>query len=359
MKVGVLGTGDMGATVIGHLKKNERVKSIVAYDLRPERIREVKEKFAVVGTTNINDVLGDQEVQLVFVTASNNAHKDLTIRALNAGKAVMCEKPMATILADAREMVETAEKLDAFLQIGFELHYSKLYTKVKEWIEGGLLGDIVNSHCYYVASAWDKNEQWRCRNATGGSMFGEKLSHYVDLPRWWIGDEVVDVYTVCSPNIIPYYEVRDNYHTTYRFKKGAVSHLTFIMGPAGYWADDPLRDTQDIPQNGDGHHLRYTVVGTKGSAETDVFNRTIKRWEFRETAERFLSCCVEKIAFPSAEGHFYYHNTTDQTLDIVRRVAEGLPPKTSPQDSYETMKFCFAAEQSAKTGKIVSLRDFE
>jgi len=44
-------------------------------------------------------------------------------------------------------------------------------------------------------------------------MFGEKLSHYVDLPRWWVGSPVTEVHSVCAPNLVPYYEVRDNYYT--------------------------------------------------------------------------------------------------------------------------------------------------
>ncbi len=112
-------------------------------------------------------------------------------------------------------------------------------------------------------------------------MFGEKLSHYVDLTRWWIGDEVEEVYATCAPNVIPYYEVHDNFHCTYRFKNGAVSHLTFMMAPAATFKGDPLQNAVS-QQAGDGHALRYMIYGEKGAAETDVFPRTIKRWEFGE-----------------------------------------------------------------------------
>ena len=112
-------------------------------------------------------------------------------------------------------------------------------------------------------------------------MFGEKLSHYVDLARWWIGDEVEEVYATCAPNVIPYYEVHDNYHCSYRFRNGAVSHLTFMMGPAATFKGDPLQNAVS-QQAGDGHVLRYMIYGEKGAAETDVFPRTIKRWEFGE-----------------------------------------------------------------------------
>ena len=120
---------------------------------------------------------------------------------------------------------ETAERLGLFLQIGFELRYSHLYTKIQEWADAGLLGDIVNTHCLYCSSAYEK-DAWRNRMDEGGSTFGERLSHYVDLTRWWIGVPVVDVFSACAPNVIPYTQVRDNYHTTYRFQNGAISPVS-------------------------------------------------------------------------------------------------------------------------------------
>lgn len=354
MKVGVLGAGGMGETVISHLRECEGVEEIVAMDIRPERVAELKEKHGVEAFTELEAILSDDEVPLVFITSANHAHKDLTLASLAAGKAVMCEKPMAVTLADARAMVEAAESREAFLQIGFELRYSKLYTKVKEWIDAGLLGEVNNSHCYYICSEFHHKGSWRNKKATGGSMFGEKLSHYVDLPRWWIGSEVTDVSSVCAPNVIPYYEVHDNYHTTYRFANGAVSHLTFMMAPGATFRGDPLSDVVG-QQRGDGHNLRYLVVGTGGAAETDVFARTLKRWEFGDSPECLTSTWVEDLTWDPSEDHLYFHNTLDQTRDIVRRVQEGLPPATPARDAYETMRLCFAAEESADRGERVRM----
>nr|WP_281426393.1 Gfo/Idh/MocA family oxidoreductase [Paenibacillus agaridevorans] len=266
-------------------------------------------------------MLLDPAIKLVFITAANAAHKPLTLKALAAGKAVMCEKPMATTLEDAWSMVEAAERYKGFLQIGFEL----------------------------------QKASWRNKKDICGFMFGEKLSHYVDLPRWWIGSEVSEVYSVCSPNITPYSEVRDNYHTTYRFSNGAVSHLTYISGPAATFKGDPLQNVLS-QQLGDGHALRYLIVGTKGAIETDVFARTVKRWEFKDLPEGSTSTLVESLTWSPEEDHSYFHNTCEQTHDIVRRVAQGLPPKTLPRDSYETMRLCFLAEESADSGKVISLK---
>ena len=354
IKVGILGSGKMGESVVQHLKDCPQVGSIVAYDIDEGRVRNLMNEHHVAGSTHLSDILSDPAVKLVFVTAANHAHKELAIRAFEAGKAVLCEKPVANTLADAREMVETAERFKVFFQVGFELRYSLLYSKVKAWIDAGLLGDVVSTHCLYTSSAYDR-KAWRNTQREGGDTFGERLSHYVDLTRWWVGAPVVDVFSACAPNVVPYTEVRDNYHTTYRFANGAVSHISYYMNYPAVFNGDPLADSITDLQLGDGHKLRFIVVGTKGAAETDVFHRRLKRWEFTDTPELMASNWVEDLTWTSKEDHFYYHNTTHQACDVVRRVAEGLPPMISARDAYETMRLCFAAEKSAGTGLLTRL----
>ena len=356
MKVGILGAGKMGESVIDHLKKCPEVTGIVPYDLTEARIQELQATHQVSGTTRLGELLADPAVKLVFITAANHAHKELAIQALEAGKAVMCEKPMANTLADARAMVATAERLKLFFQIGFELRYSRLYTKIKEWVDAGLLGQVVNTHCLYCSSAYRK-DAWRNTKSEGGDTFGERLSHYVDLTRWWVGSPVTDVFSLCAPNVVPYTEVHDNYHTSYRFANGAASHVTYYMNYPATFRGDPLADSVTDLQLGDGHKLRYIVVGTKGAAETDVFYRRIKRWQFSDTPAEMTSDWVENLTWTPKEDHFYYHCTDHQTRDIVRRVAQGLPPMTPASDALETMQLCFAAEESANTGRLVRLNE--
>ena len=356
MRVAVLGVGEMGRTVIQHLQSIDLVEKIVAYDIRQESLCQIGNSAKVVLSRDIADILSDSRISLAFVNASTAAHKDLTIQCLRAGKAVMCEKPMATNLTDSTEMVEAAERLGAFLQIGFELRYSKLYTTIKEWIDAGRLGNVINTHACYICSELHGKRSWRNNKNTAGGMFLEKLCHYVDLPRWWISDQVKDVYSVCAPNVVQYCEVRDNYHTVYRFRNGAVSELTFMMAPAATFDGDPLQNMLD-QQKDDGHALRYFIQGTKGAAATDVFRRDIKRWEFGDFAERMTSTLAEVLTWDSSEDHFYFHNTFDQTKDMVERVANNLPPMTPARDSLESMKISFTSELSAEAGRVINIEE--
>lgn len=346
----------MGQTVIGHLQECPDATAVMAYDIDPVRVGQACTAFNTEGTTDLKTVLRDPTIALVFVTASNNAHKDLAVQALEASKAVMCEKPMAPSLAEASEMVEVAERTGGFLQIGFEMRYSKLFTIVKDWIDRGLLGRVINTHCEYVCSEFWGVDTWRSKGL-GGGMFGEKLSHYVDLPRWWIGDRISEIHCVCAPNVVPYFRVHDNYQTICRFQEGAVSSLTFMMGPPATFEGDPQKNFVDQQQN-DGHELRHFIQGMRGAAATDAFSRSIRRWAFscdNDRGGQFISRCVETLTWDGTKDDEYFHNTRDQTHDIVRRVKQGLPPALSVRDAYETMQVCFAAEQSADKGCSVHL----
>lgn len=344
----------MGCSVLSALNGRPEHKGLIAYDPSPEALTAVHERFGVQTSSDLGMVINDPEVKLVFITAPNHAHRDLALAAMRAGKAVMLEKPIATTLEDSRLVVEESERLGTFLQIGFELRYSKLYAMVKQWIDAGQLGSIVNVHCTYICSEFHGKGSWRNALSTGGGMFGEKLCHYVDLPRWWTGSEVAEISTTCAPNAVPYYEVRDNYHCTWRFQNGAVGHLTFMMYVAETFEGDPLQNYVS-QQMDDGHELRFLVVGTKGAAETDVFRRRARRWEFGDDAKSMTSRIVERHTWSETEDHRYFHDTTTQALDVMRRVAKGQAPFTSARDSLQTMILVEAAESSANLGKPLEI----
>jgi predicted dehydrogenase len=99
------------------------------------------------------------------------------------------------------------------------------------------------------------------------------------------------------------------------------------------------------------------VIGTKGAAATDVFNRTLKRWEFGDSEKSMTSKLVETRTWDCKEDHLYFHDTNTQAVDIVRRVHEGLPPATPARDAFETMRLVFAAEASADENRVISMSE--
>lgn len=350
--VAVLGLGGMGGTHVAAAKASPYVRKIYGYEPDPERALQRARELGVEATSDLDSVLNNPGIKLIYIASINSAHADLTMKSLRAGKAVMCEKPMAEDLKGAKEMIKVEKETGNFLQIGFELHYSKMYMKVKEWIDQGLIGTPVNTHCRYYASEFHCKNTWRSNSP--GTLIGEKLSHYLDLQRWWIGSQVEDVYSMHAPNVVDYFNHPDNHQINLRFSNNAISTLVFNMFLPETDHRDPLLEMLD-KQSDDGHYLQYHILGTKGGIETDVFRRRIRRWEFTDSPTQLVSKIVEKIKFPKEDDLVWFHNVHGQNVRIAELVAKGLPPENPASDSYETMKVCFAAEVSEREHRIVKM----
>ncbi len=354
--VAVLGLGGMGGTHVGAAKASKYVKNIYGYEPDAGRAALRGKELGVKATSDLDSILNNPEIKLIYIAAINPVHAELTIKSLRAGKAVMCEKPMAENLKDAKEMIKVQKETGNFLQIGFELHYSKIYMTAKEWIDKGLIGKVVNSHCRYYCSEFHSRNTWRSNSK--GTLIGEKLSHYIDLQRWFTGSQVKEVFSMTAPNVVDYFNHPDNHQISMRFKNGAISNLNFCMYLGESDHRDPLLEMLE-KQSDDGHFLQYHIFGTKGAIETDVFRRRIRRWEFTDGPEHLVSKIVDKVTYTKSEDNDWIHNTHGQNVRIAELVAKGLPPENPATDSFETMRAGFAAEISEREQRIVKLSELK
>jgi predicted dehydrogenase len=354
--VAVIGLGRMGETHVEAAKESPYVGTIYGYEPATERRMQRSRELNVVPAT-LEEIWGNPAVKLVYIASTNETHAALATSALKNGKAVMCEKPMGQNLAEAKKLIEVAEETGGFLQIGFELHYSKLYQKTKSWLDQGLIGDVVNIQCRYFCCEFHNKNTWRS-NSTGSFLIGEKLSHYLDLERWWFGASPESVYSVSAPKVVPYFNHRDNHQMIMKFPGQRIGTLNFIMYIAETLHHDPLIEPLE-KQSDDGHFLQYHICGTHGAIENDVFRRRLRRWQFTDGPTCQESNIVESINYPPTEDNLWIHNTHGQNLRIAELVAKNLPPEVPARDAYETMKLCFAAEKSEDEGRIIRLDDLE
>ncbi len=352
INVAILGLGEMGATHVKAAKESPFVDRITGYEPAAERAALRGKELGIKADSNLDRILQDESIKLIYIAAANEAHMELCMRSLKSGKAVLCEKPMGITLDEAKAIIRAEKESGSFLQIGFELHYSTLYMKVKEWIDAGLIGKPLNSHCLYYCSEFHKKNTWRSKS--NGTLIGEKLSHYLDLPRWWFGKKVTEVFAISAPNFVNYFNHPDNHQINYKFEDGTISNLNFVMGIAESDEGDPLMDILE-KQSDDGHALRYMIYGDRGAIETDVFRRRIRRWNFSDGPEKIESKIVEEIKWNKSEDLKWEHNVHGQNLRIAELAAKNMKPETPASDAFETMKLCFAAEISGRENRIVKL----
>ncbi len=351
IEVAVLGLGEMGQTHVEAALASPFVSRVYGYEPEPQRAAVRAAELGIAGTSELENILNNPNIKLMYIASVNEAHSEQTVKALQAGKAVLCEKPMGINLAEAQRMLSAEAQTGSFLQIGFELHYSKLYQQAKKWITQGLIGTPLNCHCRYYCSEFHLKNTWRSRSK--GTLIGEKLSHYLDLQKWFFDDIPETVYSVSAPNAVSYFNHPDNHQIITRYHRGGIASLNFIMHLAETDHTDPLLEMLE-KQSDDGHCLQYHIYGDKGAIETDVFHRRIRRWEFTDSPKQLVSRIVESISFPKENDQEWFHNVRGQNLRIAELVACGLPPDNSATNSYDSMRLCFASEVSFRENRIVS-----
>jgi len=355
MNVAVLGLGVMGGSHAAAVKESPYVDKIFGYEPDDSRRMARCAELGIV-PASLESIMEDSAIQLVYISSPNDSHLSLASAALRNRKAVMYEKPMGTSLPEAAELVRVADETGGFLQIGFEARYSRLYQTAKAWIDEGLIGDVVNIQCRYYCCEFHKKDTWRSES-TGSFLIGEKLSHFLDLQRWWFADSPESIYSAAAPKVVPYFGHRDNHQMILKFPGGRVGTLNFIMYIAETLHRDPLIDVLE-KQGDDGHYLQHHICGMKGAIETDVFKRRIRRWQFSDGPTCLESKIVETLTFPASDDLEYFHNTRGQNLRVAELVALGLPSEMPALDAFETMKLCFAAERSEDENRVVALDEY-
>lgn len=366
LSVAVLGCGAMGNTIIHEIKDMPEVKRIVGYDPVESQLQEVKRRHPETEvTTCLEDVLNDEDIRLVYIAANNVNHVPLAVKALRAGKAVMTEKPSGITYEQIEELLQVQKETGGFLQVGLECRYSKAYVETKKIIESGEIGQLKNVHYTYsmppypekvVATGGEEKNNWRVKKVTGGSVFLEKLCHYIDLVRWWNEGSRVDKFVVTSAdNVIPYFEIEDNVHVSYHFDNGCVSQLYFNMTAAPGHNNDLLGKDDLYDQDKQGHKLNYVITGTEGAIEIDIFQREIRVYHHPGKPGRTSESIVRTFSWEPDYGkdigrseQIWFHNTHDQNRDIVRRVLNGDKPSISIEDAQESMRLCLDFTEAAK-----------
>ena len=138
------------------------------------------------------ELIKRDDIDIIDVTTPSNFHKDIVMEALAAGKHVFCEKPLALNLADAREMLEAAEKSGVKHQIGFNYRFVPAIQLAKQLIDEGRLGRIYHYRARYLqdwATSPDFPLTWRFdKNICGSGALGDLGAHVIDLAHFLVGD---------------------------------------------------------------------------------------------------------------------------------------------------------------------------
>lgn len=208
------------------------------FDVSKERAEEFTKLFGGKVYSTVDEIFQDKEVDAVSICTANKFHADLAVKALESGKHVLCEKPMATTLEDCERMIEAEKKSGKKLLIGQNQRLTKVHKKAKEIIESGELGKVLTFQATFghkgpeMWSADKGAHTWFFKKdqACFGSMADLGI-HKLDIIRYLIGCEIKEVYAKMTtldkklPDGKPI-EVDDNSIEVITFENGAQGTIT-------------------------------------------------------------------------------------------------------------------------------------
>ena len=239
MKVGIIGCGSIARQRHAHeYSLNSNVEIAGFYDFVASRAEDMVSKFGGKVYPTVEDMLCDSSIDLVSVCVANAYHAEITIKALKAGKNVLCEKPMAVTYEQCLEMVRTARECNRRLFIGHNQRLTPAHRKAKELIASGKMGKVLtfaSSFCHAGPESWgiDKGKgTWFFKKdaAAFGSMADLGI-HKIDLVRYLVGDEIKSIYSEMCVLDKTYedgspIEVDDNSVEVIHFRNGAFGTVT-------------------------------------------------------------------------------------------------------------------------------------
>ena len=332
MNFAVIGCSEMAARHMQGVCDKEGAKLYAVCDTAEDRMIQRKEEFgAEVGVTDYRELINDPNLDAVAIVVPDKFHLPMTRDFLKAGKAVLCEKPMALTLEECEEMMKVEKETGGKLMIGQVCRCTPAFRMAKDLIDAGRIGELVfveseYAHNYGVARGYN---DWRVDPDRHGFIGGG--CHAVDLLRWIAGDPT-EVYAHANHKILTDWPVNDTSIAIYKFPNNVMGKVFVSIGCR--------RD----------YTMRSVFYGTKGTIICDNTSDHLKLYEDDApngkdyTVAQNLSVVVNN------------HNITAEIDMFVNAVISGEPMPVSSMEGASTVAVCCASVESAKEGKPVQIR---
>jgi predicted dehydrogenase len=343
MHIAIIGCGWAGTR---HARAFAACGSVVrwAVDLDRRRADALKESSRgthgeIFTTTDYRAALNDPDVDAVDICLPHNLHASVAVEATQAGKHVLCEKPIAATLEEADRMIEAAERAGVTLMIAENERFSPLYHKVRDLVQADVIGRPallqMTRECYLTRSFMEERPWFLDAKAAAGGMMMAGGVHDFEKARLIVGD-VASVYALRAPQRFLELEGDDTSVALVCFRNGVVGTfvLSFIMKSLVTAAGPEV------------HTLR--IDGTLGSL-TVQDGKTIRL--FSEHPDyRLGEQFVQYEIYVPEQDTFYL-----EVKHFIHAVKTGEEPITSGRSQRRPLEIVLAAYQSMESGQPVGL----
>lgn len=351
LKVAVVGVGSISECHIPAYLVNPKVELYAFCDINKERLEEMGRRF------NISRLYTDEETMLrelpeldaVDVCVWNCNHAPCSIMALDAGKHVLCEKPMATSAAEAEKMLEAAKRNGKHLQIGFVCRFGRDCAVIEDFRDQGFFGELYYAKATYLRRHGSPGGWFSDKAYSSGGPLIDLGVHVIDLTRYLMGNpRPVSVYGVTfdklrdrpgckdaldygasNPSGKEVFDVEDLAVALVRYDNGAVLEVETSYS---------LNLKEDI--------FNTELFGTKGGVKMSP------GLEFYTEINGYMANVGLANAYQYTDNS---HMFDDEINHFVDCVLNGTPCRAPAEDGVEIMRILDAIYESARTGHEILL----
>lgn len=214
--VGFIGYGGMAGWHANFLRDIKGIKTLAAYDIDPARVKAATAD-KLTGYSKLDDLLGDKKINLVIVATPNDVHKELSVAAMNAGKNVVCEKPVAMNEGELDEMIAASARNKVLFTVHQNRRWDRDYRVAKKIYEDGMIGNVFNIESRLHGTG-GVCHGWRGVAKQGGGMLYDWGVHLIDQLLWMLPGKIDHVY--CQQFSIKTHGCDDYFKLSIKFKSG-------------------------------------------------------------------------------------------------------------------------------------------
>lgn len=253
---GIIGHGFMGHEHETMLKDFDGIRLVGISDQDPSVMKDVSD--GVKRYTSNEELLRDPEIQVVLIAVNNNQHHKLVTQAAQAGKDIICEKPVAMSVEELEDMIATCEKYGVRFTVHHQRRLDPDYRTAKNVYDSGALGDIYTIQSKLYGFNGNMHD-WHVKISEGGGMLYDWGVHLLDQILWMLpGVKLKTVYADIR-NVINT-EVDDYFKILMRFENGVVAEVEL----GTYFLTDKMHDKW--------FERHWFIGGNRGSAYVDGFD---------------------------------------------------------------------------------------
>ena len=323
----LFGAGRIGAIHAANVAANPDARLAYVVDVFEASARTLADQYGA-RVVSVEQALADPDVHAVIIASSTDTHADLIERSAEAGKAIFCEKPIDLSLDRTRQCLDTIERCGVACLVGFNRRYDPQFNQLKSQIDAGRIGPVE----MVTITSRDPSPPPAQYVQSSGGLFRDMMIHDLDMARWLLGEEPVEVFATASCLIDPAIGEAGDVDTALVTLKTASGALCQISNSrrAVY-----------------GYDQRIEVLGAKGMLQAN------------NQLESNLVLTNDGGAIGAKPQHFFLERYADayrlELANFIEVLTGQGRPLTNQQDGLMALALAEAALESARSGRAVTL----